>query len=201
MDRAGEALIHLIRSDPWRLSALRCLRDVAGVEAWIAAGFVRNLVWDRLQGLDAAPLDDVDVLTWWPDDTGREAEIAVEWALHRRLPDVPWSVRNQARMHLRNGDDAYSDLADAMAHWLETATGVAVCLDADGCLQLLAAYGLDDLMGGVLRPTSTGAMRRSQLDERIERKGWLRRWPHVKLENRAAPAYAGQALEITECRD
>ncbi len=73
----------------------------------LAAGFVRNLVWDRLHGLVATPFTDIDVIYFDPADLSRETENRYEAELRILAPEYPWSVKNQARMHLRNGDKPY----------------------------------------------------------------------------------------------
>ncbi|MEE9480708.1 MAG: nucleotidyltransferase family protein, partial [Kiloniellales bacterium] len=61
-----------IAEDPWRMDCLAALAALALPDAWIGAGFVRNLAWDRLHGFAAAtPLADVDVLIF--DSAGGEA--------------------------------------------------------------------------------------------------------------------------------
>ena len=50
---------------------------------------------------------------------------AIEAELRALAPGIDWSVKNQARMHLRNGDPPYSGATDAMRHWPETATAIA----------------------------------------------------------------------------
>ena len=149
-------------------------------EGWVAAGFIRNLVWDKLAGLPVKPLEDVDVLIHDPSDLSYAPEEEIEDRLNQAMPDIPWSVRNQARMHLRNHDDAYEDIAHAMSCWLETATGIAVRL-VDGRLELMAAYGLQDLFEQKLRPTQPGFQKLDQLKDRADGKGWLRRWPKVSF--------------------
>ncbi len=56
-------------------------------------------------------------------------------------------------MHLRNGDAPYGSSAEALAHWLETPTAVALRLNQGGGLELLAPLGTGDLLGLVVRPT------------------------------------------------
>jgi len=34
------------------------------------------------------------------------------------MPDIRWSARNQARMHIRNGDPPYAGTTDALRHRL-----------------------------------------------------------------------------------
>ncbi len=91
--------------------------------------------------------------------------------------DVPWSVRNQARMHRRNRDPAYADTADALRYWLETPTAVAIRIDEDGSASLIAPFGVDDLMAMVCRPTPRGREKLSEYRQRIVDKNWRARWP------------------------
>ena len=179
-DRA-ETLRGLLVADSWRMNCLRHLRAVMGSEAWIAAGFLRNLVWDRLQGLAPRPLDDVDVVYFDATAPNEAQDKAWETALQQAAPGVPWSVKNQARMHLRNADTPYRDLKDALAHWLETATGVAARLDDADRPVFMSAHGMEDLLGFTLRPTASGLARLDQLRARMKAKGWLERWPGVRL--------------------
>ena len=84
-------------------------------------------------------------------------------------------------MHLRNGDDPYQDTNDAMRHWLETPTCVAVGLDDGGRLCLLAPYGLDDLLNLVIRPTPAGLRCAAEYNARVEGKPWRRTWPRISV--------------------
>jgi len=96
---------------------------------------------------------DVDLAFFDASDLTPERDTEVEVALHRRLPTVPWE-----------------------ATWPETATSVAVRLDANNDLQVTAPCGLDDLLNGVCRRNP----RRVSVDEyhrRLEAKQVLTRWP------------------------
>jgi len=58
-----DIIVELIESDKLRLNALACLRLLDLPECYIAAGFVRNLIWDSLhQKLEPTRLNDVDVI-------------------------------------------------------------------------------------------------------------------------------------------
>ena len=87
-----------------------------------------------------------------------EQRLAARWPGDRAT--VPWSVKNQARMHHRNGDAAYADTSDALCHWLETPTAVAVRMDHEGTLDMLAPLGLDDLLAMRIAPTPHARKRR-----------------------------------------
>lgn len=150
---------------------------------WIGAGFVRNAIWDHLHGFAPAPFDgDIDVI--WFDATRGEKFVdeALTSALQARRPDLPWSVKNQARMHLRNRDHPYRSSVDAMCYWPETATAVAITLRDDDIFELAAPFGIDDLIAMVLRPTPHFlAHRLSVFHERQHRKNWRSRWPLLRV--------------------
>ncbi len=115
----------LIAGDPWRREALRAAASLALSDAWIGAGFVRAPVWDRLHGYDSpTPLDDIDVIYLDAGDLSEAAEQRQEVRLEAILPCGLWSVRNQARMHLRNNDPPYKSSADALRYWLEQIRGI-----------------------------------------------------------------------------
>lgn len=142
---------------------------------------MRAPVWDALHGhLMPTPLADIDVIYFDARQHGAAVDAHWERLLGAAMPGLPWSVRNQARMHLRNGDAPYRDTADALAHWLETPTCVAIRLGAEGP-ELLAPYGLSDLLDMVLRPTAAGRRKPGQIRQRIDTKGWIRSWPRVTL--------------------
>ena len=149
------------------------------------SGFLRGAVWDRLHGYGSrTPLYDIDVVYFDPETLDPAAELALETRLGGLLPDLPWEVRNQARMHLRNGDAPYRDSADALAHWLETPTAVALRLNDGGDLELLAPLGTEDLLGLVVRPTLHARMHEHRLAayrERVTRKNWRAKWPKMRV--------------------
>jgi hypothetical protein len=167
-------------------SAMAILRAVAALKLpdWaIGAGFVRNRVWDALSGFTRpTPPSDIDVLYHDPSDVSPAREAAIEAELCVALPDAPWSVRNQARMHVKNGDPPYGSTENALRFWLETPTAVAVRLDEAGRLRLLAPHGLDDLFAFVVRPTPSGRARFDAYRRRVAEKNWPALWPGVRVE-------------------
>ncbi len=183
---AGDVL-RLIASDPWRTRVLKTVRTLDLPDCWVGAGFVRALIWDHLHGHpESTPLDDVDVIYYNAEQTDRVAEQRHEGLLTALWPAdqpaVPWSVKNQARMHRRNGDAPYADTGDALRHWLETPTAVAVRMDDEGALELLAPLGVDDLLAMRIAPTPHARKRRlDAYRERVLAKPWMRQWPKLDL--------------------
>jgi len=164
---------------------MRCLAVLAAhgpAGAWIGAGFVRNAVWDHLSGQDteATPLADLDVVFHDPVIATAEQDARIEAALSVAAPDLPWSVRNQARMHERNGHRPYRDVADALTHWPETATAIAARFGPQG-IEILAPFGVGDVLGMILRPSPAYRVKPEVLLARLEDKAWLKRWPRLRL--------------------
>lgn len=193
-----EELAALLARHPALRPVIDAVAALGPPDAWIAAGFVRNAVWDVLHGREpvaALPGSDIDVVFHDPSDVSPERDAAIEAVLLKRMPELPWAVANQARMHARHGDVPYRDLADALRHWPETATAVAVRTGAPG-IELLAPCGLDDLLGLRLRPTEIARAdpaRRTAFRARIEAKRWLERWPRLALCNWARATARGSA--------
>lgn len=183
MDAASK-VVAILRADPIRWHLLKVVSDLDLPDGWIGAGFVRNAVWDHLHGrVASSPSSDVDVI--WYDlfctdaavDRKHEAELcAVE-------PTIAWSVKNQARMHDRNGDDPYSSATAAMRYWPETATAVAVRRVGEDDCEVAAPFGLDDLLTLVLRPTPRFVCeKRHVYEDRVRSKRWTCSWPLLRKE-------------------
>lgn len=176
-------LQNIVAASPLRLEALAAVAALGLPDCWIAAGFVRDTVWDDAHGFGVRPpIGDVDVV--WFDSARADAgaDRAIEADLRAAMPQLNWSVKNQARMHERNGDAPYASVADAMRHWPETATAVAVRLRDDGAMEINAPFGLDDLFGLLLRPSPHFAdVKRSIFDARVAAKQWVRRYPRLVL--------------------
>lgn len=183
MDAASH-VIAILRADPLRWHLLGAVSALNLPDGWIGAGFVRNAIWDHLHGrAPSAPKGDIDVIWYDPFCADEAKDMEYEAALRAMEPGVAWSVKNQARMHCRNGDEPYVSATDAMRYWPETATAVAVRrTDGDGC-EVAAPFGLGDLTQLMLRPTRrfAGAKRRIY-DERVRSKEWMKTWPLLREE-------------------
>ena len=137
--RDSAAICQLIETDHDMMAIIGAVAELRLPDGWIAAGFVRNRVWDVLHDYaQPTPLADIDVIYFDPVDRTKAAEKAIEAALHSSLSGLPWSVKNQARMAERNGDPPYRSTLDALGYWCETPTAVAVRL---GCRRQAGAGG------------------------------------------------------------
>ena len=176
------SIADIIAQDPVGMKQLRAARTLALPDWCIAAGFVRNRVWDHLHGI-SPPREppDIDVLYYDAANLAKEREAEFEKRLDALLPGPLWQVRNQARMHTWKDLPQHRDTADAMIYWLETVTAVGVRLEADDSLTVIAPMGTDDLVGMRCRPTPFGRTRRHEYEARIAAKRWHELWPKVRF--------------------
>lgn len=179
---AEPRIYSILRSDPFRWHLLDIVRALDLPDSWIAAGFVRNAVWDHLHNRSPSrPTGDVDVLWHDPAQTDPAEDRKHEAALRAVEPTIVWSVKNQARMHARNGDAPYASAVDAMRYWPETATAVAARRSGLDDCEIAGPFGFDDLVGLVLRPTPRfSGEKRTIYEDRLRVKAWASSWPLLR---------------------
>lgn len=179
-----DQLVRWIKGDPACWEALLHVRNLDLPDCWIGAGFVRNLVWSRLHGLEITKITDVDVIWFGSPDDPPELDSTYEAVLLAQSPSYDWSVKNQARMHTKNGDKPYLSSEDAMRYWPETATAIAARRTLGNQCELLAPFGVDDLLSLKLRPAGRFAFEKKPIfEERLIRKGWLDDFPMIELSS------------------
>jgi len=179
--RYAPELHDLLMNDIFRCRILKIVHSLKIDDCWIGAGFVRNAVWNTIHDMPSVHDGDIDVI-WFDREATKSKDIAIEKRLSELDPTVKWSVKNQARMHVRNRDKEYTSAIDATKYWPETATAVAVrWLDQSRC-EIAAPYGLDDLYHLKIRPTPAFRGRKRHIfDKRVEEKGWLSIWPQLEI--------------------
>ncbi|MGP4106487.1 nucleotidyltransferase family protein [Virgibacillus sp. L01] len=184
--KSTEDIIQAIQADKWMMDIVKATQELQLPDWWICAGFVRSKIWDALHGFDERTVvPDIDVVYFDEGTIDETEEKRLEEVLHELLPDVPWSVKNEARMHVRNNMDPYSSTEDAIAKFPETATALGVKLNQDGDLILTAPHGVDDVLNMVVRPTPYFAESAELLKiykHRVMKKNWSMRWDMVKVE-------------------
>ena len=101
-------------------------------------------------------------------------------------PDFPWEVTNQAGIHrfLTDASGAapppFRSLEEAVASWPETATSVAVRLNPDDSIGVIAPLGLRDLFDLVIR-RNPARVSVATYQKRIADKRYTERWPRVRV--------------------
>ncbi|UTM56009.1 nucleotidyltransferase family protein [Photobacterium sp. CCB-ST2H9] len=175
----ADRLSQWLRQDDLRMSVLAVVESLNLPQAYVGAGFVRNLVWDHLHGYNPpTSLNDVDVVYFDPSEQTQEKAWQTEAQLNREYPFVVWQVRNQALMHTRNGDQPYTSTMDAISYWVECETAVAARSVA-GELDIIACFGLTSLFAGCL--THNPRRPFTAFQTRVAEKQWLEHWPGLKV--------------------
>jgi len=173
-----QRVLDMIASDPWRMDALYAAAALRLPDCWIGGGFVRNRVWDCLHHFENSPLNDIDVVYFDRSDLREATERAHQQTLQLAM-NAPWSVKNQARMHTYNKTAPFTDTADAISHWVETPTCIAVRITGD-TLELCAPHGVTDLLSLTVRP-SPKCSSIAAYQNRTQNKGWIERWPQLRI--------------------
>ncbi len=185
-----KGIINLIENDPWMMDVLRAAESLKLPDCWVGGGFIRSKVWDYLHNYtERTPLPDIDVVYLDSKDfikdeaqhhsTKKEKEY--ESKLNELMPGNIWSVTNQARMHLYHNKSPYKTSKDAMRDWVETATGIGARINKKNEVELIAAWGIDDLVNLILRPSETKTDRLREFNRRIKTKKWLEKWPKLRV--------------------
>jgi uncharacterized protein len=175
-------ILQVVACDPWMMDCLRAAQQLNLPDWWIGAGFVRNKVWDIQHGYnERTPLSDIDVIYFDPSDINESTEKEYEVKL-RQVMDAPWSVKNQARMHLRDNDPPALSITESLSRWPETPTAIAIKLNEKGELELNAPNGVEDLIS--LRVVATpyiATHKRALYNTRVKQKEWDRTWPKLTI--------------------
>lgn len=180
MIKEEEYIIHLIQNDQWMIDILTATQTLALPDWWICAGFVRSKIWDTLHEFsERTPLPDIDVVYFDAVNISEEKEKQYENQLLELMLTIPWSVKNQARMHLRNQVEPYSSTVDGIAKFPETATALGVKLTEASELILAAPHGVEDAINLRIKPTpffQSSPERMDVFHKRIKAKNWHQRW-------------------------
>ncbi|WP_235504881.1 nucleotidyltransferase family protein [Exiguobacterium sp. BMC-KP] len=135
---------------------------------WICAGVLRSKIWN----VKRHGTSDIDIVYFDSLDISEETEKQYEQCLNTQI-DLPWSVKNQARMHTVNDLPPYASAQDAIAQFPETVTAIGVTRRPD--FELYLPYGADDFTDRIIRPTPSFQVsgdRHSIFQRRVSEKGW-----------------------------
>lgn len=180
-----EDVIRMIEEDEWMMDILKAVKSLHLPDWWVCAGFVRSKIWDVLHGFkQRTPLPDIDVVYFDKSNINEEVEKELEEKLGNRIPHLPWSVKNEARMHLINGSVPYTSAVDAISKFPETVTALGVKLDENDKVILTAPCGIRDVIYLQVKPTPYFCenQERSKIyEERIAKKNWKDIWPQVNV--------------------
>lgn len=182
-----EDIIKIISDDDQMMEILRATKLLDLPDWWICAGFVRSKIWDTLHGFgERTPTPDVDVIYFDNEDISELTEKNLEDKLRNTLPNIPWSVKNQARMHLVNHIPPYDSSIDAISKFPETATALGIKLDERENIILTAPCGIEDVIQLEIKPTLFFTETKERVaiyEERIAKKNWQSVWHRLKVHH------------------
>lgn len=165
---------------------LRRWLDIELPNAWLAAGAVAQTVWNVAHRFPPeANIRDIDLIYFDADDLSTESEARHEARIRGLFADlgVAADVKNEARVHLwypaKFGYSIapYGSAEEAIATFPTTSTAVGVRPHGSR-LDVCAPFGLDDLLGLVVRPNKA-QITRAIYEAKIAR--WRLCWPKLKI--------------------
>lgn len=166
---------------------LEIIRSLELKDSWLAAGSVRNFIWNILSGKPGFDAEtDVDVIFFDPT-VSYEKTLQLEMELRKAFPAYSWELKNQVYMHIHSpNSQPYTSSKDAMSKYPECCTAIGLRLLEDDKLELFAPYGLADIRAFQVRPTPhflADAERKKLYMERLSMKNWQAQWPQLSFES------------------
>ncbi|KFN01214.1 nucleotidyltransferase family protein [Bacillus clarus] len=183
--KTEQDIIQMIEQDTWMMDVLHTAKSLRLPDWWICAGFVRSKIWDVFHGYEVrTPTPDVDIIYFDPLHISTAFEQTLEDKLTQLDSTIPWSVKNQARMHVVNNMPPYSSSVDAISKFPETVTALGVTLDDSNHVVLTSPCGIDDVLSLQVKPTAHFLETKERIDmykERIVKKNWPSKWPNITI--------------------
>ncbi|MBU4316863.1 MAG: nucleotidyltransferase family protein [Proteobacteria bacterium] len=154
---------------------------------YLGAGCIAQTVWNYYSKRPLLDhISDMDLVYFDDQDPGFEAEDENVNKVREAFSDIPVQIdlKNQARVHLwyekhfGYAIKPYGSVEEAINTWPTTATAVGVKYDEAGRFVVYAPYGLEDLLGRVVRPNKI------QITEEIYLKKatrWKACWPDLTV--------------------
>lgn len=175
----------LFESDPELMRLLRIIAELGLQDCWLAAGTLRNYVWNVLSGRpgleDASDLD----VVFYDQAVSYEDTLALQADLNHRYPTYQWEVKNQVYMHSHSPNtQPYQSATDAISKYPERCTAIAARLNEQGHIDLFLPYGAADIEQFIVQPTPHFAAdpeRMTVYRKRMAKKDWADKWEKLKI--------------------
>ncbi|MGX7876283.1 nucleotidyltransferase family protein [Mesorhizobium sp. ORM6] len=180
------AFIDIVSKDALAREALARARTLDLPDWLVVSGVLYNTVWNHLTGKPSGyGIKDIDLFYFDGTDLSYEAEDAVIRRAERHFEGLarPVEARNQARVHLwypqKFGQPCprYTSASESVSHFASK-IAVGARHDADGQLELVAPFGLDDIFSFRITPNRVMDNQRTH-----ETKGKRARenWPEISV--------------------
>ncbi len=181
---AQSAVETAVLSNPWLALILARFDEIGLPDCWLVAGAIAQTVWNGLHGREpASGIKDIDVVYFDANDLTAQSKQREQARVRALFPEIPveLDVQNEARIHLRYEDRfgypiaPYKSSADAIATFPTTATSIGV-RSLNGRFDVIAPFGLDDLLNGIVRPNQR-QITRAIYEAKVGR--WRAEWPRL----------------------
>ena len=167
------------------------LHDIKGFQplAYLSAGVIRNRIWSHLHGQKYDfHQTEVDVVFYDAEEINQQRTLKLKSLLEAKYPDQIWDITNQAHVHhwykTESGHtiQPLKSMSEALSYWPETATAIAVRMDEQHQIEVIAPLGLSDLFELKLR-WNDRFVSRGVFEQRVQTKRFLERWPQLEIVN------------------
>jgi len=184
MDIVKKNILDIVGYSSRITSIIQTIKLIKSEILMLTGGSLRNVVWNYLHYFtEEYELDDCGIIFYNPNNLSKAYEESIKNKLEYLNPDIKWSVKNQARMHIRNGHKPYSGIHNALIAFPETCSAVAI----DKNWNIISPYGLDDLLNLIVTPTQFCIDNEIEVYQlRIRKKNWADKWADLKLERNTA---------------
>ena len=150
-----ETIVEQIQADPEMMAVLAIIRDLDLADAWLAAGAVRNFIWNQLSGkpgFDATT--DMDLVFYDPAISYEETQ-QIEQELKRIYPQYAWEVKTKSTCtNIARGQLPYTSACDAVSKYPEQCTVLAGSLKKRwSARSSFSLYGTKDIEDFIVQPT------------------------------------------------
>lgn len=174
----------LFVQDEELMGILRIIAELDLQDSWLAAGTLRNYVWNVLSGkAGLAQASDLDVV-FYDVNVSYAETLALQQDLQQRYSAYQWEIKNQVYMHSHSPNTLpYQNARDAVSKYPERCTAIAARLKNDA-LELFLPYGDDDIVNFVVQPTPHFLEDKKRMQvyrERLAKKDWQEKWPNLQL--------------------
>lgn len=180
-------LIEIVRADPAVMHVLGVMRELDLPDWRLFSGVVYQGIWNAQTGRPIGyGVKDYDIGYFDPDTSWDAEDVIIKRVAAAFEPPFRdrVEVRNQARVHLwfkQKFDEPYEALActdDAPARFVAPAFAVAVRLEPDDAISVVAPYGLQDVFDLTIRPNPTRGLAKGWDKAIANARG---RWPEIKV--------------------
>jgi uncharacterized protein len=181
-----EQLLQILEKNRSVQSILERASELNMPNWYLGAGGIAQTLWNFKHGFDLENgIKDYDLVYYDAQDTSYEAEDAFIRRGKEIFKDIPIlvEIKNQARVHLwyekhfGKPMDQYESVEAAISTWPTTATSAGVRKE-NGQFKVYAPFGLDDLLGMVIRANKVLITEKIYQDK-VSR--WTKIWPNLKV--------------------